>query len=70
MQLRRGGDPYDWLFVAMAKQALGEREEARKWFDRSVAWMEKQPGDKELERFRAEAEQALGVANRLDGAKE
>jgi WD40 repeat protein/serine/threonine protein kinase len=26
-----GGDPHDWLFLAMAKHGLGEKDEAKKW---------------------------------------
>jgi tetratricopeptide (TPR) repeat protein len=44
MSLRQGGDPFDWLFFAMAQWRLGKKEEARTWYDRSVAWMEKNKG--------------------------
>ena len=40
MRLRSGGDPYDWLFLAMARQRLGDAAEARRWLDRSLAWIE------------------------------
>ena len=40
------------------------KEEARKWYDRAVEWMEKnQPADEELKRFRAEAEELLGAGS-------
>jgi tetratricopeptide (TPR) repeat protein len=56
-----GGDAYDWFFVAMAKHRLGS-EDARAAYDKAVAWMERQaPGDEELKRFRAEAEDLLGI---------
>jgi serine/threonine protein kinase/tetratricopeptide (TPR) repeat protein len=56
MQLRHGGDSYDWFFLAMAHWQRGEKEEARQWFDRAVAWMDRNmPKGKELGRLRAEA---------------
>ena len=62
MELRKGGDSFDWFFLAMAHWQLGDKGEARKWYDRAVVWLEKnQPGNEELLRFRAEAEQLLGV---------
>jgi tetratricopeptide (TPR) repeat protein len=49
-------------FLAMAHWQLGHKEEARKWYGRSVAWMDKnQPTNDELIRFRAEAENVLGI---------
>jgi WD40 repeat protein/tRNA A-37 threonylcarbamoyl transferase component Bud32 len=35
----RGGTPGDWLFLAMAAHQLGKKEEARRWFDKSVKWL-------------------------------
>ncbi|MCZ6796297.1 MAG: tetratricopeptide repeat protein, partial [Planctomycetota bacterium] len=65
MELRGGGDSVDWFFLAMAKWNLGEKEEARKSYDQAVEWMEtKQPDDKELAGFRAEAAALLGVGDR------
>src|SRR5262249_31177224 len=55
MELRKGGDSFDWFFLAMAHWQLGKKEESRKWNDKAVAWMEKNnPKDEELVRFRAE----------------
>ena len=60
ISLHEGGSSFDWFFLAMAHWRLGERDEARTWFDRAVQWMEKyQPHDDELRRFRAEAEAML-----------
>jgi tetratricopeptide (TPR) repeat protein len=39
MQLRRGGDAMDWLFLAMASHKLGKDEEARKHLNRSRDWI-------------------------------
>jgi tetratricopeptide (TPR) repeat protein len=62
MELRKGGDSFDWFFLAMANWQLGEKDKARQWFDKGVAWMEKnQPQNEELKRFRAEANELLKV---------
>jgi tetratricopeptide (TPR) repeat protein len=56
MQLRSGGDAYDWLFLAMARWRLGDPVEARQWYDRSVKWIEaNEPRNQELLGFQAEA---------------
>jgi tetratricopeptide (TPR) repeat protein len=60
MNLRAGGDGLDWFFLAMAHWRLGDRDQARTWFDRAVRWMDRyKPHDEELRRFRAEAEAVL-----------
>jgi serine/threonine protein kinase/Flp pilus assembly protein TadD len=63
-ELGRGQEfGFNALFLAMAHWQLGERDEARRWYDRAVAWIEEEkPGDEELRRFRAEAEGLLRVA--------
>jgi len=67
MELRKGGDSFDWFFLAMAHWQLGEKEKARTRFDQAVQWMDKhQPSDEELRRFRAEAAELLGIK---DGKK-
>jgi tetratricopeptide (TPR) repeat protein len=67
MELRTGGDSFDWFFLAMAHWKLGEKEKAHKWFDRAVAWMdEHQPRNEQLLRFRSEAAELLAVK---DGKK-
>jgi tetratricopeptide (TPR) repeat protein len=40
---QEGGNPWDWLFLALAHHHLGQREEARKYLDQSVAWMDRHP---------------------------
>lgn len=35
VNLRSGGSPYDWLFLAMAHHQLGERSTAEEWFQKS-----------------------------------
>jgi serine/threonine-protein kinase len=61
MSLRAGGgDSYDWFFLAMAHWQLGDRDQARMWFDRAVEWMDRnRPHDDQLRRFRAEAQAML-----------
>jgi serine/threonine protein kinase/tetratricopeptide (TPR) repeat protein len=62
MGLRKGGDSLDWYFLAMAHWQLGEKEEARKWYDRAVEWMQKnKPNDEALRRFHAEAAELLSM---------
>jgi tetratricopeptide (TPR) repeat protein len=47
---------FNGYFLALAHARLGNREEARRWYERSVRWQEEhRPADEELCRFRAEA---------------
>jgi Tfp pilus assembly protein PilF len=60
MELRKGGDSFDWFFLAMAHWQLGQKDKARQWYDRAVQWMDRnQPKNEELRRFHAEATQLL-----------
>jgi serine/threonine protein kinase/Tfp pilus assembly protein PilF len=67
MELRAGGDAFDWFFLAMSHRKLGDPSEARKWFDRAVDWMNKNGPSlrnnphlgEELRGFRSEAEDLL-----------
>ena len=62
MELRKGGDSFDWFFLAMAHWQLGDKEQARKHYDRAGQWMEKNRlQDKGLRRFHAEAAALLGL---------
>jgi tetratricopeptide (TPR) repeat protein len=62
MELGRGGDGSDWFFLAMAHWQLGDKPQARSWYDKAVGWMEEnQPTAEELIRFRAEAAALLGL---------
>jgi serine/threonine protein kinase/Flp pilus assembly protein TadD len=68
----KGGDAWDFLFLAMAHQQLGQTPEARPWYDKAVEWIEKnkqsveknKPNQAELRRFRAEAAALLGLADK------
>ena len=60
MDLRDGGDANDWFFVAISHKRLGHDADARKWFDKAVAWTkEHDPKNEELLRFQREAAEAL-----------
>ena len=62
MELRKGGDGTDWFFLAMAHWHLGDKDQAREWYDRAVQWMEKNKRqDEDLRQFRAEAAELLEV---------
>jgi WD40 repeat protein len=67
MELRNGGNSFDWFILAMSHWKLDQPEEARKWYEPAVAWMDKhQPQNDELRRFRAEAAQLLGIEKKKD----
>jgi hypothetical protein len=53
--MNSGGNPYDWLFLAMAEQKLGHTAEARSWYEKSVQWLGRNADSEELARFREEA---------------
>jgi serine/threonine protein kinase/tetratricopeptide (TPR) repeat protein len=60
MELRKGGDSFDWFLLAMAHWQLGEKDKAREWYDKAVKWTDKnEPNNEELRRFRAEAAELL-----------
>jgi tetratricopeptide (TPR) repeat protein len=52
------------FFLAMAHWQLGQKDQARDWHDKAVAWMVKnRPKDEELLRFRAEAAALMGLVD-------
>lgn len=53
---------HNWLFLAMSHWQLGQRDEARQWYDKAADWMKNNRVDDELKRFRAEAEELLGIS--------
>ena len=62
---------FNGFFLAMAYCQLGEKDEARKWYDQAVDWMDNnQPKDEEMGRFRAEAAELLGIAEKALPAAE
>jgi Flp pilus assembly protein TadD len=67
MELSKGGDSFDWFFLAMAHWQLGDKPQARSWYGKAVPWMEKnQPENEELLRFRSEAAALLEMSGKKD----
>jgi hypothetical protein len=67
LELRQGGDAFDWFFLGMAHWGLGRKDQARKWHAKAVQWMEKNVAkDEELRRFRAEAEELMRIEPKKD----
>jgi tetratricopeptide (TPR) repeat protein/serine/threonine protein kinase len=63
LQRNNQGDPFQWYFIAMAHWQLGHQEEARKWYHRSVRWMESYNlTSEEALAFHAEAAGVLGIS--------
>ena len=58
----KGGSPSHWFFLAMANWQLGNKGEARRWYDQAIARMDKLPvQDGDLQRIRVEAEEVLEI---------
>jgi tetratricopeptide (TPR) repeat protein/tRNA A-37 threonylcarbamoyl transferase component Bud32 len=58
-----GGNAYDWFFLAMAYWQLGDRQQARQWYDKGVKGLETiRPEDYDLPGFKEEADGVLGLA--------
>ncbi len=70
VQLQNEGDSFNFFFLAMAHWQLNEKDKARAWYEKAVAWMDKhKPDDEELKRFRAEAAALLGLPKATDKQK-
>ena len=55
-------DPQVAFMLAMARCKAGEKDEARRWYDKGLQWIDKdKPEDETLLRFRDEATTLLGV---------
>jgi tetratricopeptide (TPR) repeat protein len=62
MNLRHGGDSFDWFFLALVQHELGQPEEARQWYEKATRWYhQNKRDDPELHRFHAEAARELGL---------
>lgn len=62
------GFAFNGFFVAMAEHRKGDHEQARSWYDRSVAWMaENKPKDRDASRYRDEAAALLGMKTKQAG---
>jgi serine/threonine protein kinase/tetratricopeptide (TPR) repeat protein len=60
MRLRDGGDPNDWLFMAMVDYRLSKQGEAKTWYNRSLAWIKAHTNaEAQFRQLRAEAESLL-----------
>ncbi len=60
----RGGFTIGWFFLAMAHHQLGHQEEARRWYDTGLKWMdENRSEDEELLRIRIEVEELLRTSD-------
>ena len=67
MELSKGGDAFDWVFQAMTLWRLDQQKDAREWYEKAVAWMDKNAAkNEELIRFRAEAITLLGIGEQKD----
>ena len=66
MVLRNAGDSNEWFLLAMSHWQLGNKAGARKWYDKAVAWMERNQHSEELCRFRAEAEELMKIQPKND----
>ena len=63
MNLREGGDAFDWYFLGLVNARRKAPEDARRWYDKAVAWNQaNRPRDPELMRFRIELADALDLA--------
>jgi tetratricopeptide (TPR) repeat protein len=64
MNLRNGGDSFDWFFLSLVHHKLGHPDEARQWCQKAVDWYQQNKSDdRELHRFQAEAARELGLPN-------
>jgi tetratricopeptide (TPR) repeat protein len=69
LALRKGGNPLDWLFLAMAHGRLGEREQGVLWYTKASQWLQRNEAalkkspyyQHELDRLRIEAAGIVGV---------
>lgn len=70
-----GWDPHCAFVLAMLRWKLGQKEEARRWYDKGVKWMDEDKSrsrceDETFVRFRDEAAKVLGIPVKPPEAKE
>ena len=64
-ELRRDENVTGWYHLAMAYWQKGDKEQARQWYSKAVAWMENNPAKNEsFDRLRDEAGTLLTVTGR------
>ena len=62
ISLTSGGNAYDWFFLAMTNWHLGEKEQARRWYDQALKSLnDTQPRPDDLERYHHEAASLLEI---------
>jgi tetratricopeptide (TPR) repeat protein len=61
MKMSQGGDASDWFILAMAQWQIGNKELARTWYNRGVAWMDKNKPYLEAQKYSAEVIRGLGA---------
>jgi tetratricopeptide (TPR) repeat protein len=62
--LPNGGRGGDFFYLAMAHWQLGEKDQARQWYDKAVQWTDKnEPRNEGLRLYRTEAAALLGIAD-------
>src|SRR5262249_49747030 len=60
VELRQGGDAFDWHFLAMAECQRWNKDEARRWYDKAREWTQRNAAaNEELQRFEDEAKSVL-----------
>jgi tetratricopeptide (TPR) repeat protein len=60
MKLSNGGDAFDWFILALAHWQLGNKQEARRWYDRGVAWMENNKEALARDKYQADVIRGVG----------
>ena len=48
MKLRRGGDSYEFMYLAGAHLQNGRKDEALRWYDKGVRWIDAHPDSEPL----------------------
>jgi tetratricopeptide (TPR) repeat protein len=63
LELDRSGDGFDFFLMAAVHQKLGNKEQARRWYEQGVTWMaaNRHPYMAEPSILRANAEALLGI---------
>jgi tetratricopeptide (TPR) repeat protein len=61
-ELGSAGHSFEWFLRAMVHYQLGDHDQARRWYDSAIKWMDNNlPTEDELRRFRAEAAELLKI---------
>jgi hypothetical protein len=65
MALCQGGDSLDWFFPAMVHWKFGHKEQASKWYNQAVRWMNQgDPAPRIPQAARADAHHRIGESAR------